>query len=399
MPVTEQILDGLRATTRDVGSASKGFSTMGTSGRTVAIVHEERYFWHQSYLDQGPGIQDPARFQMENPEPRRRLRDLLDASGLLDQMVRIRAREVTRDDLIRVHDEEYVDAVAARNETGGDAGEITPFSAGGYDIARLSAGGAYAAIDAVYRREVGTAFALVRPPGHHAERDRGRGFCLFANIAVAIERLRAEQGPVRVAVLDWDVHHGNGTQWLYYGDPDTLTISIHQDRLYPPDSGMVEETGGHHALGSNVNIPLPPGSGRGAYVHAFEEVVQPALRTFHPDLIVVACGFDASALDPSSNMLLSASAFADLTARIRAVAEDCADGRLAMVQEGGYSSVYVPVCGQAVISELLDEDPPSIRFASYVDRDPYQELQPHQADVVRIARAAAVASGAIRPKQ
>ena len=136
-----------------------------TTDRTVVIVHEEKYFWHQSYLEYGPGIQDSPRVQIETAEPRRRMRDLLDASGLLDQMMRRRAVPVTRDDLLRVHDEAYVDHVESQNETGGTAGEFTPFGPGGVDVARLSVGGAHVAIDAVWRGEADSAFALVRPPG------------------------------------------------------------------------------------------------------------------------------------------------------------------------------------------------------------------------------------------
>ncbi|MFD5648695.1 class II histone deacetylase [Streptomyces sp. NPDC127039] len=363
--------------------------------RTVAIVHEERYFWHQSYLDYGPAVQDHQLCQMETPESRRRLLNLLDVSGLLDRLRRVRPQPVTRADLLRVHTADYVDSVESQNATGGEGGEYTPFGPGGYDIARLSAGGVHAALDAVHRGVTDTAFALVRPPGHHAERDRGRGYCLFANIAVAVEKLRAEHGPLRVAVVDWDAHHGNGTQWIFYDDPDTLTVSLHQDRLYPSDSGTVEETGGTGATGANVNVPLPPGSGKGAYLHAFDEVVAPALTAFAPDVIVVACGFDASALDPNARMMLSATAFAELTQRILALADTHTGGRLAVVQEGGYSPLYVPTCGHAVVATLLgdgaDPDPVTLDL----DADPYQELQPHQAAAVEAAARAASASGAL----
>ncbi|MGI5322320.1 class II histone deacetylase [Actinomadura nitritigenes] len=361
--------------------------------RTVAIVHEERYFWHQSYLDYGPAVQDHQLVQIETPEPRRRMLNLLDVSGVLDRLERVRPEPVTREDLLRVHTADYVDSIAEHNATGGVAGEYTPFGPGGYDIARLSAGGVHAALDAVHRGVADTAFALVRPPGHHAERDRGRGYCMFANIAVAVEKLRAEHGPQRVAVVDWDVHHGNGTQWIYYDDPDTLTISLHQDRLYPSESGMVEETGGAAAVGANVNVPLPPGSGRGAYLHAFDEVVAPALAAFGPDLIVVACGFDASAFDPNARMMLSATAFAELTRRVLAVA-DGTGSRLAVVQEGGYSALYVPACGHAVVSTLLGDDLDPDPVTLGIDEDPYQELQPHQAAAVAAAAKAAAGSGA-----
>ena len=155
-----------------------------------------------------------------------------------------------------------------------------------------------AAVESVMKGATDNAYALVRPPGHHAEPNRGRGYCIFGNIAVAVKYALAKLGVSRVAVVDWDVHHGNGTQLAFYENPDVLTISIHQDNLYPTASGAMEDNGAGRGAGFNLNLPMPPGSGVGAYLAAFERVVVPALRKFKPELIVVASGLDANAYDP-----------------------------------------------------------------------------------------------------
>jgi acetoin utilization deacetylase AcuC-like enzyme len=351
--------------------------------RRVGLVVEEDYFWHRSHVDFGPWVEGDAQF--ETPEARRRLLHLMQRLGQVDRCVRLGATELDDADLTRVHDPAYVAGIRAADATGGEAGESAPFGPGSFRIAARSAGGVHAAVAGVLDATVDTAFALVRPPGHHAERDRGRGFCVFANIAVAVEKARAEMGLVRVAVIDWDVHHGNGTQSIYWDDPDTLTISIHQDRLYPKDSGALDETGGPGAPGSCINVPLPPGSGEGAYLSAWHELIAPAVVGFGPDLVVVACGFDASQLDPSGRMLLTASSFAALTARAVDLAAVTCDGRLVLAQEGGYSPIYVPLCGAAVMSVLLGDDPFEDPFATIGDIH-HQAVQPHQRAVIDAAR-------------
>jgi acetoin utilization deacetylase AcuC-like enzyme len=156
---------------------------------------------------------------------------------------------------------------------GGEAVEAAPFGPRSYEIARLAVGGALAAVDAVLDGVVARAYAPVRPPGHHAERDRGRGFCIFANVALAAHRARRVCRLGRVAIVDWDVHHGNGTEDAFYADPTVLTVSLHQEWLYPPERGGVEAIGDGDGRGFNINVPLPAGAGRAAYVRAFERVV------------------------------------------------------------------------------------------------------------------------------
>ena len=172
---------------------------------------------------------------------------------------------------------------------------------------------------------------------------------LAAEAVVIVDPARAQGLAQRFAVVDWDVHHGNGTEAIFLDDPDVLTISIHQDRNYPLDTGEAELRG---AEGANINIPLPPGCGDASYVEAFERIVLPALARHEPEIVIVACGFDASALDPLGRMLVSAAGFARLTAMVQEAAEDLCEGRLVMVHEGGYSEAYVPFCGHAVIAQL-----------------------------------------------
>ena len=187
--------------------------------------------------------------------------------------------------------------------TGGDAGFFTPAGRGSFEIAMLSVGGVLGALESILAGDVDNAYALVRPPGHHAIAGEGMGFCIFANAALAGLKALDEKGLNRIAFVDWDVHHGNGTQSAFYGDSRALTISIHQDNCFPPDSGHVHERGEGDGQGFNINIPLPPGSGVGAYEAAFDQIVIPALDAFQPELIIVPSGFDAGAYDPLGRML------------------------------------------------------------------------------------------------
>ena len=250
---------------------------------------------------------------------------------------------------MRVHPDEYLARIKELSSgRGGDAGSETPFGNGSYEIAQLAAGGTIAAIDAVLDGTVANAYALVRPPGHHALADLGMGFCIFANVAVGVRHAQAARGLGRVAVVDWDVHHGNGTQAIFWEDPSVLAISLHQDGLYPSRSGLHEQVGESAGKGTTLNVPLPAGSGSGAYLAAVDQVVVPALEAFAPELIVIACGFDAGALDPLGRMLLAASAFGEMTGRLLDAADRICGGRLVASHEGGYSAGHVPFCGLAV---------------------------------------------------
>jgi len=328
---------------------------------------------------------------LENAEGKRRIRNLLEVSGLIDHLVLLQPRAATEDEILRLHTREYVDSIKSKSSNlGGDAGDLTPFGPGSYEIALLAVGGCITAVDAVLDGRVDNVYALVRPPGHHAERDTGRGFCIFANVALAALHAREVRGLSRLAVVDWDVHHGNGTEHAFYDDPTVLTISIHQDNNYPPGSGAITDTGSGAGKGFNINVPLPPGSGVGAYLATFERVVAPALRTFRPELIFVASGLDASAMDPLASMMMTSDGYRMLTQVMLGVAREVCDGRLVVCHEGGYSPAYVPYCGLAIMEELSGRrteiaDPLLGLLASFGGQD----LQPHQDAVIREAMSLA----------
>ncbi len=320
---------------------------------------DERTFWHAggNYAFTLPigGLVQPlaAGGLPENPETKRRLTNLMSVTGLMRDLDVRSAPEATREELLRVHPATYLDEFKSLSDAGGgELGRRTPFAAGGYEIATLSAGLAVEAVRAVARGELENAYALSRPPGHHCLPDFPNGFCLLANIAIAIEAAQAEGRLGRVAVLDWDVHHGNGTEAIFYERSDVLAISLHQEGNYPLDSGGIEDRGQGDGSSFNVNLPLPAGTGHIAYLHAMERIVLPQIRAFKPDMIIVACGFDASAVDPLARMLATAETFRDMTLLTKALARDICSGKLVLVHEGGYSEAYVPFCGHAAIEAL-----------------------------------------------
>lgn len=325
----------------------------------TAFYTDERTFWHAGgnyvfTLPVGDSVQPLVSGGLpEAPETKRRLKNLMEVSGLLAELDVQSAPIATREDLLRIHPPAYLDTFKRLSDAGGgELGQRTPFAKGGYDIAALSAGLAKAAVEAVLMGQAQNAYALTRPPGHHCLPDFPNGFCLMANIPIAIEAARAKGLLRRVAVLDWDVHHGNGTEAIYYEDPDVLSISLHQEGNYPLDTGDLEDRGKGPGMGANINLPLPAGSGHTAYMYALDRIVLPAIESFAPDLIIVACGYDASAIDPMARMLATADTFAEMTQRVKALAERICAGRLVLVHEGGYSEVYVPFCGHATITAL-----------------------------------------------
>ncbi|MBK5947772.1 class II histone deacetylase, partial [Rhodobacter veldkampii DSM 11550] len=230
--------------------------------------------------------------------------------------------------------------------------------------------------------------ALTRPPGHHCLPEFPNGFCLLNNIAVAIRAAQAAGLARRIAVVDWDVHHGNGTEAIFLSDPEVLTISLHQDRNYPLDTGAADQRGAGRGHGFNLNIPLPPGTGHASYIEAFDRLVLPALYRFGPEIIVVACGYDASAVDPLGRMLASSDTFGALTRRVMQAADDLCDGRLMLAHEGGYSEVHVPFCGHAVIATLAGSHikAPDPLAATLAARQPGPDWQAHvSAHIGRLA--------------
>jgi acetoin utilization deacetylase AcuC-like enzyme len=274
----------------------------------------------------------------------KRIHSLLVASGLAESFVPISAREATIDELAALHTRDYIASIERLSADGsGDAGESAPVSCGSYLAATLSAGGTMAAVDAVLGRAVSGAYVLARPPGHHALAGMGMGFCIFNNVALGALHAR-RQGADRVMIVDWDVHHGNGSQAAFYDDPSVLFLSLHQDDWYPQGMGGLHQRGVEAGTGATINVPLPAGTGDKGYIEAFERIVVPAARHFHPDLMLVSAGQDASMFDPLGRMLLSMAGFAAIGGLVRDVANQVCEGRVVLVQEGGYSADYTPYC-------------------------------------------------------
>lgn len=320
---------------------------------------DEKCFWHAGgnyalTLPLGDFVQPLAAGGLpENPETKRRLKNLLEVSGLIEDLEMRHAPAATWQDLARVHPETYLtDFKALSDAGGGELGLRTPFAKGGYEIAALSAGLAKAALADVLTGDLDDAYALSRPPGHHCLPDWPNGFCLLNNIGIAIEAARAAGLAKRFAVIDWDVHHGNGTEAVFYDRADVLTLSLHQEWNYPLDTGALQDRGTGAGEGFNINVPLPSGVGHVGYLEAMERITLPALRQFQPDVIIIACGFDAGIFDPIARQLCTAETFRLMTRQMMQAAKDLCGGKLVMVHEGGYSEAYVPFCGHAVMEEL-----------------------------------------------
>ena len=226
----------------------------------------------------------------------------------------------------------------------------------------------------------------MRPPVHHAIADMGMGFCIFGNAALATMHALEVKKLGRVATVDWDVHHGNGTQSAFWDNPDVLTISVHQDNCFPPDSGHMHERGEGKGEGYNINVPLPPGSGVGAHEAVFDRIVVPALKAFKPDLIIVPSGFDAGAWDPLGRQMMTSTGYRSLTSKLMAVADEVCGGKMLMCHEGGYNGSTLPFFGLAVLETLSGistgvEDP----FDPLLGGLGGQSLQPHQDALIKEA--------------
>ncbi len=308
-------------------------------------------------------VWDPAYLEHEmggHPEGADRLSHILgylEASDLWARLTVVSPHAATIDDLLAVHTRAYVEIVRQAAASGGRwLDPDTYVSPRSFDIALLAAGGA---LDALGGFELGEArFALVRPPGHHALPDRAMGFCLFNNIAIAAHRLLAE-GLERIAIVDWDVHHGNGTQATFIDEPRVLFFSLHQWPLYP-GSGWFDECGVGEGEGYTVNVPLPPGSHDGDYARAFDEIVGPIVDLYRPQAVLVSAGQDPHADDPLASMSLTEGGFARLARRVQELAQRHCEGRLALTLEGGYERTATAHSVAAILRALLDEDAPEV---------------------------------------
>jgi len=327
---------------------------------TTALVYEERCLAH----DNGSMLVDQRAADWlrvghaEGPDRLARAQLLLERAGVAEQLHRLPARPASAEELALVHSALYIERIreaCAREEhlVVGPEARVGPDS---WEPALLSAGGGLAAVEWALEAPDRRAYVLTRPPGHHASAEQAMGFCLFNNVALAARRAQ-QLGAERVAIVDWDVHHGNGTEDVFAADPSVLFVSLHQDDLYPAGRGRAEDRGVGEGIGATVNVPLPAGSGDGAYARAVGDVVAPAVSAFGPDLILVSAGQDAAASDPLGRMSVTAEGFRAMTRALAGLSDTHCDGRLVAVQEGGYSTDHMPFCTLAIVEELAGLEP------------------------------------------
>jgi len=295
---------------------------------------------------------------MGHPESQERILaivDMLKFTKLFDEVVRIEPRDATREEITLVHTPKHYDNIAStkgRPKVFLDADTSTcPVS---FDAALRAAGGMISAIDSVLSGEVDRAFPLVRPPGHHAEADRAMGFCLFNNVAVGAAYLTEVKELERVLVIDWDIHHGNGTQHIFYDTSKVLYFSTHQYPFYP-GTGAAEEVGSGDGRGYTVNVPMEPGMGDDEFIRIFEEILKPIIDQYKPEFILVSAGFDIYFEDPLGGMKVSPQGFAKLTRLLTDEADKICDGKIVFLLEGGYNLDGLWISTKEVIEELLDK--------------------------------------------
>ncbi len=294
----------------------------------------------------------------ERPERMDAVVQALEREGTIKNASRIAARAATDDELALCHTREYIEIVkrdvasGIRNLSTGD----TQIGLESLDVARRAVGGVINAVDTVVAREAANAFCVVRPPGHHASAGRGMGFCLFNNVAVAARYAQKRHGVGRIAIVDWDVHHGNGTQDIFYEDGSVFYFSTHQSPWYP-GTGAAGETGEGKGSGMILNCPNPAGSGREEIMSAFQKRLIPAMRDFKPELVFISAGFDSRLGDPLGDFTLSDDDFSDLTAIMLEIADRHAGGKLVSVLEGGYSLTGLGAAAAAHVAALENVRP------------------------------------------
>ena len=326
----------------------------GRDGRDSAhqpealLVDDERFEHHR-----------PPGHHPERPERLRAARGVF--AERRDRFSPVVARSATDEELAAVHDPAFVERLGKLRGQRGYLDPDTYVSPESIDVARLAAGSVTAMVQTMLAGPIRKGVALVRPPGHHSGRARAMGFCLLNNVAVATASALAH-GLTRIAIVDWDVHHGNGTQDIFWRDPRVVYVSLHQFPFYP-GTGDVSESGEGDAAGHSVNIPLAAGGGDSVYVGAFERIVVPVLAEFQPELVLVSAGFDASARDPLAQMQLSPAAYGWMARALARIADESAQGRIALVLEGGYDLVALESGLQCAIDGMLHANARDLRAA------------------------------------
>jgi acetoin utilization deacetylase AcuC-like enzyme len=305
------------------------------------------YVYHPVYLRHNTGRHVEVAARLEA------IISYLDKTGLKSKLTLIEPRPATVDEIALVHQRQYIKEIeetAARG--GGWLDPDTVMSADSYQAALYAAGGVIRAVEAVMGGEVSSAFALVRPPGHHATSGKAMGFCLFNNIAIAARYALGKYKLERILIIDFDVHHGNGTQQAFYDDPHVMYISTHEYPFYP-GTGDINETGSGEGRGTNLNVSLPAGCGDSEYLEVFEQIIVPAARRFNPQLILVSTGYDGHWADPLAMMSLSVGGFARMAEIIKGLADELCGGRLVLTLEGGYNLEALAASVKATFDVLL----------------------------------------------
>ncbi len=314
--------------------------------RRTGYVYDDRYLWH-----------DPGSWHPERPDRLKAIQANLKESGVLELLIQIDPYSAPLAWVERLHDPDYIRRFREACQRGETIFEVEDcgISPQSYEIALLAAGGVMAAADAIMGDRVDNAFCAVRPPGHHAERDRAMGFCFFNNAALGAVYLLENFGLERVAIIDWDVHHGNGTQHLFEADPRVFYLSLHEDPQYCyPGTGYRLEEGSGPGKGFTLNLPFPPRSGDEEYLEALQNEGLPRLRQFAPQFVVISSGFDAHSKDPLAHMHLTRMGYREMGRLVLDLAQESAGGRLIAVLEGGYNLEVLEECVEDHLRLLLD---------------------------------------------
>jgi acetoin utilization deacetylase AcuC-like enzyme len=332
------------------------------ANRAIAVVEDSRFLDHVA----PPG----------HPERPERLKAVHSAlAARTEPLLRLTPRPAAAEEILRVHDRAHFDEVRrVVDQAPAKLDPDTYVSSDSLDVALLAAGASVDLAKQVAKREVASGLAAVRPPGHHAESDRAMGFCLFNNVAIAARALQQDLGVERILIVDWDVHHGNGTQHFFEDDPTVLYVSTHQFPFYP-GTGSVGETGVGAGEGFTLNIPLPAGCGDAEYVGVFQQLIAPAAIAFRPEVVLVSAGFDAHCDDPLASMNVTAAGFRSMTTTLRCLADDLSGGRLAFVLEGGYSESGLIDGVEAVLDGIVGSHP---------NRDPKHLPPSHDSALGRV---------------
>ena len=323
--------------------------TSKVNDAATGFLYDKRFLKHKT------GKEFP-----ERPERLSYTMTHLERLPFYESLRQLQAEEVGLDWISKVHTPEHIrnveqackaiDDVDTVVSFGGD--DDVPICGDSFKIAKLAVGSALVLGDEVAQGNINNGFALLRPPGHHAEPDKAMGFCLFSNIAILAKYLQEKYGIEKVLILDWDVHHGNGTQKVFYEDPSVFFVSLHQDGLFPSNAGLVSETGAGKGKGTTLNCPMPAGASDDDYKHAFEKQILPKIEEFKPGIVLISAGFDAHKEDPLADIRLTTECYSWMTERMLEVAERFSGNKLISLLEGGYNLKILPECVEAHLKTL-----------------------------------------------